>query len=279
MSSVLFLLISIPIFYVSYQKSQEEEKKINDKFLGLLEELTGRTKKAIEKGYLVASEADKELRELHALSFRGKQEEFVIAYFKALAAINNNIYHPDLERNKRITLTINTFISFIKIKSKQSMPLGTLAYQAFLGFVGAFGSVAGCSAGLMGLLGGLGIISGFSAVPVLGIAVLILAVGCGIYSALTAVDALLEKNSKKELCKKIKTLNSAFRDYEFIKNNEIKWRMEEPPVSSPRQTNRIVINPARTNDGIFSNRDESDSQKESIPEDNSEVEQNQVIFY
>ncbi|ASQ46566.1 hypothetical protein [Legionella clemsonensis] len=260
--SVLFLLISIPIFYFSYQKFEEEEKKLNDKLSGLIDELTVNTKKIVEESEQIISYDCGE-----------KQEKVIKVYFARLISITNNSQLSKKERNEEIIRTIHHFVHSTIIKSQQSITLGSLIYQGFLGFVGAFGSVAGCSAGLMGMLAGLGIISGFSAVPVLGIMILILAVGCGVYSAFTAADSFREKVSKKDLCKKIKILNSSLKDYPILKNSENKYRDMEKRPDDPGHTWRtspVFVNPAESS-GIFKGPkpnfgiSQQDDKKEDVP--------------
>ncbi|MBA2648650.1 MAG: hypothetical protein H0U75_03445 [Legionella sp.] len=59
-------------------------------------------------------------------------------------------------------------------------PVGDMLVDAFFGFVGTYGSIAGCSAGVGGVFTGLGLFTSFAAIPVLGWGILGVALIAGI---------------------------------------------------------------------------------------------------
>lgn len=86
-----------------------------------------------------------------------------------------------------------------------------------LSFVGVFGSVAGSSSGIFGLISACGLISGFSAIPLLGAMILILAVVIGAYAAVLAIQTSIEKNTKEQVYKTLKIYNQDFVEQFFVR--------------------------------------------------------------
>lgn len=82
---------------------------------------------------------------------------------------------------------------------QNKIPWSTMLIASFSAFVGVFGSVAGCSAGLAGVLTGIGLFSSFSAFPILGWGVIGLALVCGLILACSAAYDAYDQYKKDEL--------------------------------------------------------------------------------
>ncbi|CEK10071.1 hypothetical protein [Legionella hackeliae] len=220
--SSLFLIVSVPIFYFSYQNYKNEENKLNNKFITRCNELYFNINQTVKNLNLSANPSAQKNTPISLCDFGIEQEKYhdFKAYLTILIMQNNYEQLLENEKNTVVANIVNHLVTTATMKCQNSITSSTLIYSAFLGFVGAFGTIAGCSAGFMGLLAGLGIVSGFSAAPVLGIMILILAVGCGIYSAFTSVDSIQEKISKKAVCKQINAFNSFLMTYQNLKENE-----------------------------------------------------------
>ncbi|WED42051.1 hypothetical protein [Legionella cardiaca] len=225
--SSIFLLVSIPVFYLAYQRFQEEEKKLNDKFLGLLKKLTLKSKQFLDECSqedllrIIGEKSEQNIHYDHELKDDQSFSNF-IACLAATCNKNNFTNLPDKEKNNIIFQALYVWMHSAEVKkSLKSVSNMNLLYAGFLGFVGVFGSIAGCSAGLMGLLGGLGLLTGFSAFPLVGLIVLTLASGFGIYTAISATSSTIEKDNKNQLCKKMKGLITSLGTYQLSKEDKV----------------------------------------------------------
>ena len=89
---------------------------------------------------------------------------------------------------------------------------------SFPAFVGAFGSIAGCGAGVSGLLVNLGVFSGFGALPMAGIIVLSFATTMALYRANEAVEEEIAVDTKTKIYHSLKELNDEFVDAPVLEN-------------------------------------------------------------
>ena len=107
-----------------------------------------------------------------------------------------------LQEKKENSYEIRIALEPIKNQMKKSTSgsLSKNCVAAFYGFVGTFGAVAGCSAGVAGLLTGLGLFSGFAAFPFVGWCILGFAFSLALFAAVSAFEESKEM-AKNELWK------------------------------------------------------------------------------
>jgi hypothetical protein len=207
---LIFLAVSIPVFYLSYKKISLEEKQLNNKVnLKLMTFIDNHYQNYLNTAYQDNQRFPDYLNSWGLSDPQTMQDNL-------LAHINNSDvgffsnYHnfSTTEKKKKLAAFIHAHIA--SIKNIPSPTFNELASTAFLNFVGVFGSIAGCSAGVMGVISGLGIISGFGAIPLVGAAVLMIAIGLGIYSGIYATQSMIEKNKKTKMYKDFKRFNNQF---------------------------------------------------------------------
>ena len=99
--SVLFMLISLPIFYSSYTHSQDEENKLNGKLSAVLNTLTANTKKII-KDDLLTVQSDIASKRIGIFSGWSKQKEFNKAYFRMLITMHLHLPLQVLFKRKTV---------------------------------------------------------------------------------------------------------------------------------------------------------------------------------
>ncbi len=98
------------------------------------------------------------------------------------------------------------FAEIAKHTSGKSITYSKLLTSALFGFVGTFGSIAGCSAGISGLLTGIGIFTSFAAFPLLGWSIIGISVICGAiiaYNAAVGAQTEFHNNEQNLLIKKM----------------------------------------------------------------------------
>ena len=98
--------------------------------------------------------------------------------------------------------------------------------MGMIGFAAAFGSIAGCSAGVLGLLGSAGIFSGLAVTPVVGWATLGIAFIFGLTVAAICVCSALKKNNKIQLVVEYKNLNDKLKSAVLLKNITVDLAIE-----------------------------------------------------
>ncbi|HHF0524785.1 TPA: hypothetical protein ACTUT5_003359 [Legionella anisa] len=195
----LFMMISTAIFYLSYQKAQEEEQrsqtllqKNEQKLMEFVNEYIYNiyksyqlTAKTIPFKAFLSSQLDQQLSAI-------AKDEKKTPLYQSLKLIKILI-EQQLLKEKSILPIIEQ-----KIIQQYSVPYSNVIIPIFYAFVGTFGSIAGCSAGISGLLTGLGLFSSFAAFPILGWGILGFAISMGIFAANNAISETQE-TSKNEL--------------------------------------------------------------------------------
>lgn len=109
---------------------------------------------------------------------------------------------------------------------------------AFIGAMATFGSIAGCSAGFMGLLSGLGLISGFTVVPVIGWSVLAVAAALAGTVAIASYQQAADRHLLKEVKQERKNL---FKDFEQLHHNS-RVKLEALELSGKITTHQSEFN-------------------------------------
>ncbi|WP_133127402.1 hypothetical protein [Legionella nagasakiensis] len=230
-AGLLFCVISGAIFYWSYQHTQNKkttlqlklfnhQKKLNTLLSLYLEDgyhdclyRHGETDKPIEKEAIIAylkTKIAKDLKDSHGqpptaslfsalLNHEASKdlfEQFVLS--KRMPSANMKKKMDD-----RIYALTSKLLRQVSIKP---IPKTILLRSAFMGAAGAFGAVAGCTAGFVGLLSGLGLITGFSAIPIIGWATLAVAIGLAILVAVNTASHITERQRIKEMHSNAKCL-------------------------------------------------------------------------
>lgn len=212
----LFFAISIPVFYFSYQ-----EMKKND--LQFEEQLQKNQEKLV-------IDINNYLNSIYENFCNQKGEDDFIYYLKKIIAqdlqeiartdINSPLYQILLlikkQNEEQQFIFTDKKLLFAEIAgqtSRQSIPYSKLLAPSLFGFVGTFGSIAGCSAGISGLLTGMGVFTSFAVFPLLGWSIIGIAVICGAimaYHATTGVKEEFQINELNQLTKKMhQQLNQA----------------------------------------------------------------------
>ncbi|ARH01126.1 hypothetical protein [Legionella micdadei] len=228
----LFLLVGLRVFYLSYKKSKAEEAQLNDKLHKNLSGFIDRLYNCyLEEDtslnfpdYLNSSNLDREETsnrtsiQVQFIEFvRGNSAKFLLNYH----------HHSPIKKNEKLKKIIKAFINSSDFNERvKALPMSELLDGAFLNFVGVFGAVAGCSAGVIGVFSGLGLMISLSAIPFVGAAVLAAALFLGICGAVISVHANIEKNRKIQIYKNFKGINHNF-DLEM--NLDKSTREVEPP--------------------------------------------------
>lgn len=211
-SGGVFLLFSSIVLYVSYDHFRDAEKKIDNKLF-------------THADYLVS-----ELTNYIELMHKDYKRQFICNDFKhyclsrlALPPFSNTSENTKLLLSALLTDEKFNLQQFVDSKTdpmqrklalskalrretkSHTMP-PTTRYERFkaalFGFVGVFGAVAGCTSGFFGMLLGIGVISGLSAFPPVGVAILVVALSLSIYSAVRSVQLMEETHEKKYCYKK-----------------------------------------------------------------------------
>jgi hypothetical protein len=247
-AATLFLTVCAAVFYLSYEHAQEEQQKLQillQKNEQKLIEFINEYIKTMDKQYQLT---DKKIS------------------FESYLLLQLNQQLSDRDNNKQSPLHQSLII--IKIMSEQqlfkeksilsliekefvnpvSIPFSKAITPMFFAFVGTFGSIAGCSAGLSGLFSGLGLFSSFAAFPLLGWGVLAIAASMGIFAADNAfIDA--QKNYKHEVLNQtVKTM------YQHLKNQVYLWAASVNSNIPNFLTNR----PPRNFPALFLSEDKQD---------------------
>lgn len=239
--STLFLLVSLPIIYFSFQKAKQQQLTLNKKqenfetiLLSNLVELFATVKQSetlsLESNF--SKFLKKKRQELQQSST--EEKKLFDKFIKLLIILNspsiyNSFNHSNPQTfNSFLNVSTNQFL-IDELNKKRHFATGKdKMYASFLGFVGAFGTIAGGSAGISGLLTGLGLITGFSAAPWAGFIIIITATIVATYIALNTAKITELNAAKTYQYKRAKRLG--------IFLQEIKGEIKEIPGKIQAQT-------------------------------------------
>ncbi|WP_133137665.1 hypothetical protein [Legionella rowbothamii] len=213
----LFLTTCAAVFYLSYQQSQEEQQKLQmllKKNEQKLMEFINEYIKTIDKKYQLTDKT---------MSF----ESYLLLQLNQQLLDRDNDKQSPLHQSliiikimiERQLFKEKSILSLIEKEfvNPSSVPFSKAGTPMFFAFVGTFGSIAGCSAGLSGLFSGLGLFSSFAAFPLLGWGVLAMATSMGIFAANNAFIESQENYKNEVLNQTIKTM------YQHLKNQVYLW--------------------------------------------------------
>lgn len=110
----------------------------------------------------------------------------------------------------------------------QTIPLsiGNHIKMGAMGFFSAFGSIAGCSAGVAGLLLGLGVFTGLSSIPIVGWAAIAGALVFGFAVAAVCIYSAREKNKDEQYAQYVEKTNHAMQEIIQYKHTKLKVHMK-----------------------------------------------------
>ncbi|VEB34104.1 hypothetical protein [Legionella cherrii] len=206
----LFFAVGIPIFYFSYQEMKNEE---------------GRFQEQLDKNQQkLLTDIQDYLNSIYRFALHEKRKTDVHELFARILIMDlNKIAHVDA----RSPLYLILSLLYEEYKLKQTIPdnkvildhlvhnislsptpLSQKMVPPFFTFVGTFGSITGCSAGVSGVLTGMGLFSSFAAFPLLGWGILAFALVSGILMASESMAKTNERFKKKELNQTIKNIHS-----------------------------------------------------------------------
>lgn len=208
----VFIGVGIPVIYLSYKQSKKEDAALQTKLERRSQKLAENIDHyllTIYDQYLSLNPADNsENTETCYNFFKEKIQEDKLLTENSLLL---NIFDMLLSEQEDSGLlkqyikfkishkeeVLRRFIPYCAHKMQalmvQPTPKGMLLANAFVGFVGAFGAIAGGSTGVLGLLAGLALFPGLAALPVLGWVILSIAVLAGVFAAVVIAQKAHER--------------------------------------------------------------------------------------
>ncbi|QRN04643.1 hypothetical protein GH742_12610 [Legionella sp. MW5194] len=202
--SLLFLIIGLPVFYISYQQEKQQQEQLEAKFVKAIQELVDN----LYAAFLLNGHSDYVkfvqgwLRK--RTDFPKRLEPLLLIMLSKMNKSGTKI--PD---QQMIRFAAKHYFAAIEM-TLPAPPAKKLAQTAFLSFVGTFGSIAGCSAGMMGVISSLGIMAGFGTVPLLAAVILSTSIICGIYVATHAIASETAGWKKSQVRQLLKSFNRTF---------------------------------------------------------------------
>lgn len=205
-SLCLFSAVALAIFYFSYQEMKNNEQQIQEQFNKNEQKLVGDINayiQSLHNCYLNTNAID--FNDYFKCRLHRDLEEAQDSnspLYQILTLINEQ---SDAPRSKLIVEQVAKAVAY------QRAPVSKVLIPAFFSFVGTFGSIAGCSAGLSGLLTGIGLFSSFAAVPLLGWAIIGAATVCGLFTAINSAVAAGEAFKMTQLNQLYKRMHKQLR--------------------------------------------------------------------
>lgn len=246
-STGLFLLIGLPVTYWSYTNFlkenhelqhaiEEQEKQIVDcvieyllaikkecsiknsqNYCGdydksvLIEDMRHRLLKNISKQTLPSSATSI----LHQLL----DDDHSNCFLRKIIEINT-VDKSELKKKIISAYRKSNFFRFEELSVFAKLKTG------FIAFCAAFGSLAGCSTGSLGLLTALGIFPGFAAVPIIGWAILGIAGLFGLVVAGISINNSIQRNTEKQLLVQNEAVHHDLKNLVILKNLTISTELK-----------------------------------------------------
>ncbi|CAM3052325.1 Uncharacterised protein [Legionella steigerwaltii] len=206
----LFFAVGIPIFYFSYQ----EMKKNEEIFQAQLDKNQQKLLTDIQE--YISSIDNYALYEKCTADFNEVFARILIMDLNKIARESPNsplcqilsLFYEEYKLKQAIPNNKVILEHIVHNVSQHSVPLSKKIVPSFFAFVGTFGPIAGCSAGVSGLLTGMGLFSSFAAFPLLGWGILTVALISGIIMASEAIIQSSDDFKKNELNQTIKNMHS-----------------------------------------------------------------------
>ena len=213
----LFMAIGSAIFYLSYQKAQEEQQhsqallqKNEKKLMEFINEYINIIYKNYQLSVKTMPFKTYLSLQLNQHLLATAKDEKQTPLHQALTIIKIMIEQQSIKK-KLILPMIEQ-----KIIQQYSVPSSNVIVPIFHAFVGTFGSIAGCSAGVSGLLTGLGLFSSFAAFPIIGWGILGFAIAMGIFAANNACIEARESYKNNLLNQTVKTMYQQLKEQVFV---------------------------------------------------------------
>lgn len=214
----LFLGVSVPIFYFSYQATKNSEQELQ----GLLKKNKSKLAASIEEYILeIKSRYTKEDTSDDVLTYLNKiisNDLCAVAKDSCLYQLLTSIQQNAGLHKSAIVLNELFWNNLSEKYGDSSLSIKKLLLPAFFSFVGTFGSVAGCSAGVAGFLTGVGIFTSFVTMPILGWGIIVGALVMGGVAAYGALLQTKEKNRNNELTHLFKKTNKQLVNMTWQRN-------------------------------------------------------------
>ncbi|WP_131795610.1 hypothetical protein [Fluoribacter gormanii] len=219
-SLFLFLAIGSTIFYYSLKQTQDNEQIIQEqlqtnqqKLLTDINEYIESVRRyfSYEQNGECFNDVFKRILDTDLDKIRSKDVHSPLSQILLLLK-------DEFEAKQTIPNTTIILKRIVHTASQQPVPLSEKFISAFFTFVGTFGSIAGCSAGLSGVLTGMGIFSSFAAFPLLGWGVLTFALCSGLTFAHQAFIKAGEDYNIKLLNQKLKCMHQQLSKATMVRN-------------------------------------------------------------
>ncbi|MBA2710225.1 MAG: hypothetical protein H0U57_06510 [Tatlockia sp.] len=222
----LFGFVAVGMFYFIYKKNQKEELELAQKTSSYLTEFIENYCQIVRMNNMndsnVFSFLKRRSQQKEEYKFQLKFIEFIKVNYPDF--LKNYPYSEHNFNNSTINEIIEEFNASESLKKLIKPPTWiSLASSFFISLAGVFGAIAGTSAGIMGILIGLGITTGFAACPPIGIAILVLATLTALFVAIQSIQSTVEKNQKTQVYKSFKHFNNAYENglnLDFSKTND-----------------------------------------------------------
>jgi len=257
----LFLIVAFPIAYWSYKNHFEEKRILHFNMVRerelinaiLLAYLINTIKNYLIKNHTIFITSalrdqlkEKIFRDTQTIFKRtSKLEKDLDAFLKKFT--NILIYNHDPSKIEILKKLISRFINTNE-KSIYFQPPSIRSQIRVAGmcFTASFGSIAGCMAGMIGLLVGVGLLMGLAAVPIVGWASLGVALIFGVATAAHSVQSYRKKYKKNQMISFYKEINKHFiNTNKFINakfSTEKNRKFHNNNLPSLRQTAHFPVN-------------------------------------
>lgn len=205
----LFLAVTLSIGVFSYRQMKQDEHELQqtitkneNKLLGLIDQYL-KTMQPQRNEFQSLRESWQELEQKN-------ETEPLLA--SLLILCKKHYYEINLDRAQQ---AVNEFKS---LREREKLPLTKPLIASFFGFVGTFGAIAGCSAGLSGMLTGVGALTTLAAFPLIGWGVIGVAFGLGIYAAIGSFGDTLTNERQHHLNHCLKAAQKGVRGHLALKD-------------------------------------------------------------
>ncbi|MGC1182580.1 hypothetical protein [Legionella sp.] len=243
----LFFTVSVFVFYFSYQQTQKDEQQLQD----LLRK--NERKLSADIGYYINSIREYLLSKKELNDFDRYFPCVLNQDLQQITALDKDsplfqflaILSKEYEQHCCIPSNQIIIQRLMEELSQPPVPYSKIFISAFFDFVGTFGSIAGCSAGVSGLLNGMGIFSSFAAFPLLGWGIIGIALTLGLFSAYSAMIDV-QQTFKKQL------LNQTFKDiHQQLSNATLERNLDAALNQATNSSIKIQV----TTQSIFSSKE------------------------
>ncbi|MDI9818724.1 MULTISPECIES: hypothetical protein [unclassified Legionella] len=230
-AGLLFCAVSGAIVYLSYQNALKEEKALKQKlerkqdtviaFLhSYLEILYSDC--LLERGKSTDTfTPDEIVQKMMAKVAKDRVDNLLVKEILSQEIIKQFIQtKTSSEEENQWFSEVNKLVARLTSEKAKQVPKGEQIKAAFLGAVGTFGAIAGCTAGFFGLLSGVGLLAGFSAVPVVGWLTLAVAFSFAVFVAINTAQQVADKHKLKQMSQNAKQMSKEVKVLYDTKDNQ-----------------------------------------------------------